>query len=116
MPDDEPSEPVVPESGSTRPPTASGVSPSSRPMGPWQPPTADELQKQISQYRILELLGRGGMGAVYKGWQISLERYVAIKILPPDVDDGDAHFADRFKREAKTMARFQHPGVVSVYD
>ena len=56
------------------------------------------------------------MGAVYKGWQVSLERYVAIKILPPDIDDGDANFAARFKQEAKTMAKLQHPGIVAVID
>ena len=56
------------------------------------------------------------MGAVYQGWQTSLERYVAIKILPPDVDEGDSQFTERFKQEARTMAKFQHPGIVSVYD
>ncbi len=75
-----------------------------------------ELQRQISQYKVLELLGQGGMGAVYKGWQVSLERYVAIKILPPDADDGDAQFVERFKQEAKTMAKFLHPGIVAVFD
>jgi Leucine-rich repeat (LRR) protein len=92
------------------------IAPTSRGAGQWQPPTPEELQEQISQYKVIHFLGRGGMGAVYQGWQISLERYVAIKILPPDVDQGDAHFTARFKQEAKTMARFQHPGIVSVYD
>jgi serine/threonine protein kinase len=82
----------------------------------WEPPDPVELQQQIPQYKVLELLGRGGMGAVYKGWQVSLERYVAIKILPPNIEDGDAHFADRFKQEAKTMAKLMHPGIVAVID
>lgn len=56
------------------------------------------------------------MGAVYKGWQRSLDRFVAIKVLPPDLDDGDAQFTARFKQEAKTMARLSHPGIVSVID
>ena len=100
--------------------TPPGVTPSflsaSRP-GQWQPPTPEELQAQIPQYKILDLLGRGGMGAVYKGWQNSLDRYVAIKILAPQLDDdADAEFAARFKQEAKTMAKFQHPGIVAVHD
>jgi hypothetical protein len=82
----------------------------------WQPPTAVELETQLPQYKMLELLGRGGMGAVYKGWQVSLDRYVAIKILPPDIEDGDAQFAARFKQESKTMAKFLHPGIVAVFD
>ncbi len=49
----------------------------------WQPPTPEELQARLPQYEIKELLGHGGMGAVYKGWQRSLDRFVAIKILPP---------------------------------
>ena len=56
------------------------------------------------------------MGAVYKGWQKSLDRFVAIKILPPQLEDGEGNFAERFQREAKAMARFAHPGIVSVYD
>src|SRR5258708_3615145 len=87
-----------------------------RPAAAWEPPAPEDLQKQIAQYKVLELLGRGGMGAVYKGWQVSLERYVAIKILPPDIEDGDAHFAARFKQEAKTMAKFLHPTIIAVFD
>jgi len=96
-----------------QPPASSRKSPGS---GAWQPPTPEELQEQIPQYKILGLLGRGGMGAVYQGWQTSLERYVAIKILPQDTDGGDAQFSARFKQEARTMAKFQHPGIVSVYN
>ena len=84
--------------------------------GAWQPPSPEELQRDFTQYEIREVLGRGGMGAVYKGWQKSLDRYVAIKILPPGIDEGIAGFTERFKREAKVMARFKHPGIVSVID
>jgi serine/threonine protein kinase len=56
------------------------------------------------------------MGAVYLGWQKSLRRLVAIKILPPELDDNAANFAERFQREAHAMARFSHPGIVAVYD
>jgi hypothetical protein len=56
------------------------------------------------------------MGAVYQAWQRNLRRFVAIKILPPEFEDGDVQFAERFRREARAMARLVHPGIVSVYD
>jgi peroxiredoxin len=80
----------------------------------WDPPTPEELEAQLTKYQVLELIGHGGMGAVYKGWQTSLEREVAIKVLPPALMDED--FTARFKQEARTMARLSHPAIVSVYD
>ncbi len=88
----------------------------SKPSAPWQPPTAAELHKLLPQYEIELLLGRGGMGAVYKGRQISLDRPVAIKILSNTLDEADASFAERFKNEARAMAKLTHPGIVAVYD
>ncbi len=71
----------------------------------------------LPQYEFVSLLGRGGMGAVYKAVQISLDRPVAIKVLPLDlVDDDEAQFAARFKNEARTMAKMSHPSIVSVFD
>ena len=67
-------------------------------------------------YTIEKLLGRGGMGAVYRGVQINLDRPVAIKILPPGVEKEDPSFAERFKSEARLMAKLNHPAVVAVYD
>jgi len=67
-------------------------------------------------YTIEKLLGRGGMGAVYRGVQQNLDRPVAIKILPPGVEKEDPSFAERFKSEAKLMAKLNHPAVVTVYD
>ncbi len=87
-----------------------------RGSGAWQPPTPEELQQSFPQYEIREVLGRGGMGAVYKAWQKNLDRFVAIKVLPPQLEDADGSFAERFKRESKAMARLKHPGIVSVYD
>lgn len=102
-----PSSPEAPRGG--------GPSPGPRP-GRWQPPEPEQLQASFPQYEIRSVLGRGGMGAVYQGWQKSLRRLVAIKILPPGLEDNGANFAERFQREAQAMARFSHPGIVSVYD
>ncbi|MCC6884147.1 MAG: serine/threonine protein kinase, partial [Verrucomicrobiales bacterium] len=89
------------------------------PAGPkkgWRPPGAEELALMLPQYEIECLLGRGGMGAVYQGRQVELDRPVAIKILPADLDSDGHDFAGRFKLEARAMARLKHPGIVTVYD
>jgi serine/threonine protein kinase len=70
----------------------------------------------LPQYEIECLLGRGGMGAVYKGRQTQLDRLVAIKILPPDLDGGGHDFTSRFKLEARSMARLKHANIITVYD
>jgi serine/threonine protein kinase len=82
----------------------------------WEPPTAAELQNLMPGYTIEKILGRGGMGAVYRGVQTNLDRPVAIKILPPGVEKEDPSFAERFKSEARLMAKLNHPAVVAVYD
>ena len=82
----------------------------------WVPPTAEHLSKLLPQYEIECILGYGGMGAVYKGKQKSLDRTVAIKILPPGLEDEDASYVDRFKNEARIMAKLDHPAIVPVYD
>ncbi|MFN0078092.1 MAG: protein kinase domain-containing protein [Prosthecobacter sp.] len=82
----------------------------------WQAPTPEALEPELPGYEIISLLGRGGMGAVYKARQKSLDREVAIKVLPPTVDDGGMSFAARFVAEARAMARLEHPGIIPVYD
>ena len=82
----------------------------------WQPPSLEDLQQMLPQFEIRELIGRGGMGAVYRGMQRSLDRDVAIKILPPEMAAQDAQFPARFKREGKAMARLNHPRIVTVFD
>ncbi|MHC4656858.1 MAG: bifunctional serine/threonine protein kinase/MFS transporter [Planctomycetota bacterium] len=78
------------------------------PPGRFVPPEPSELVKQFPQLEILELLGQGGMGAVYKARQKQLDRVVALKILPA--------FTERFMREARSMAKLHNPRIVSVFD
>lgn len=75
----------------------------------------DGLDGLPPQYEIESLIGRGGMGAVYRGRHLGLNRPVAIKVLPADML-GDPEFAVRFRREARTLAKLHHPGIVSVHD
>ncbi len=79
------------------------------------PPTPAELAPYFPDLEILELLGRGGMGVVYKARQKRLDRLVALKILSPKVGQ-DPAFAERFAREARAMAMLNHPHIVAVYD
>jgi serine/threonine protein kinase len=79
------------------------------------PPTVEELAPKFPQYDLIELLGRGGMGAVYKGRQKGLDRLVAIKILPTTTAT-DPAFAERFTREARALAKLSHPGIVGIHD
>ncbi len=79
------------------------------------PPDIAELAAKFPQLEILELIGRGGMGAVYKARQKQLDRIVALKILPPGIGD-DPAFAGRFAREAKALAKLNHPGIVTLYE
>ena len=81
----------------------------------FNPPTVAELAAKFPQLDILELIGKGGMGAVYKARQRQLDRIVALKILPPGIGD-DPAFAERFAREAKALAKLNHPGIVTIYD
>ena len=82
----------------------------------WEPPSPEVLQQLLPQFEVECLIGRGGMGAVYRGIQSSLERPVAIKLLPPAIEQQDTAFAERFRNEAKLMGRMNHPAIVSVYD
>ncbi len=81
----------------------------------YPPPTPAELASYFPDLEILELVGRGGMGVVYKARQKRLERLVALKILSPKIGQ-DPAFAERFAREARAMAMLSHPHIVAVYD
>ncbi len=82
---------------------------------PFIPPATAELAAKFPQLEILELIGKGGMGAVYKARQKQLDRIVALKILPPDIGS-DPAFAERFAREAKALAKLNHPNIVTLYE
>ncbi len=81
----------------------------------FSPPSLEEMASRFPNLEILELLGKGGMGAVYKARQKGLDRLVAVKILPPEFDR-DPSFAERFVREARALARLNHQNIVSVFD
>lgn len=74
-----------------------------------------ELEGQtMAGFKVLELLGKGGMGAVYRARQPALKRFIALKVLPPFLAD-DAEFVSRFRREAAAAANLSHPNLVQVY-
>jgi serine/threonine protein kinase len=74
-----------------------------------------EIARHFPQLEIIELLGQGGMGAVYKARQKQLDRVIALKILPPEAGRDQA-FAERFLREARALARLNHPNIVTVHE
>jgi len=81
-----------------------------------QPPLPPEqIAPHFPQLEILECLGRGGMGVVYKARQKTLNRLVALKLLAPE-RVRDAKFAERFTREAQALAALNHPNIVTIYD
>lgn len=79
------------------------------------PPSIDSLRAAFPQWELLELIGHGGMGAVYKMRQPKLDRFVALKVLPLRLAN-EPSFAERFEREARLLARLNHPNIVGVYD
>jgi serine/threonine protein kinase len=85
------------------------------PHGWFVAPKPAELARHFPQLEIMELLGQGGMGAVYKARQRGLGRLVAVKILPPEAAR-DPSFAQRFSREAQSLARLSHQHIVTVHD
>jgi tRNA A-37 threonylcarbamoyl transferase component Bud32 len=79
------------------------------------PPALNEIAPHFPQLEIIECLGRGGMGVVYKARQKSLDRLVALKLLAPERVN-DPQFAERFGREARALAALNHPNIVTIHD
>lgn len=74
-----------------------------------------EKGENIGPYQIIEQLGHGGMATVYKAYHANLDRYVALKVLHPALKEAEG-FLDRFEREAKLVARLDHPNIIPIYD
>jgi DNA-binding winged helix-turn-helix (wHTH) protein len=88
--------------------------------GPAMPDTAlldfsDLIGKALSHYRVLEKIGAGGMGEVYRARDISLDRVVAVKVLPPD-KVADPERKRRFVQEAKAASALNHPNIITIHE
>lgn len=79
------------------------------------PPSPEEMSRHFPHLEVLEVLGQGGMGIVYRARHRNLDRMVALKVLPPEAAR-EPGFPERFTREARTLARLQHPHIVAVHD
>src|SRR5690349_1964683 len=75
----------------------------------------DLIGRTIGRYQIVEHLGRGGMAEVFKAYQASLDRYVALKLMHTFLAE-DSEFFGRFEREAKNIASLRHPNIIQIHD
>lgn len=77
--------------------------------------TGNLINQKVGPYKIVEQIGSGGMATVFKAYHSAMERFVAIKVLPPNMAQ-DPNFAARFAQEARTISRLEHPFILPVYD
>ncbi len=117
---------ACPKCGATVPPEApqglcpqcvfaAAAAPEAAPTATSQIPSLERLAVAFPQLQIIELIGRGGMGFVFKARQPHLARFVALKLLPDSLAR-DPQFAERFNREGRVLARLNHPNIVSIFD
>ena len=81
----------------------------------FEAPQVEDLQDLLPAYEVIDFIAKGGMGAVYRARQLSLDREVAIKILPREFGEND-EFRKSFEAEARAMAKLNHPNLIGVYD
>ena len=74
------------------------------------------IGQEVGGYRIVSQVGKGGMATVFKAYQASLDRYVAVKVMPPYFAEQDETFLKRFQQEAKAIASLRHPNILIVID
>ena len=103
------------QQGALRDSASGPTEPPRRHKGPPSAPALAAVAARFPQFEVRQLLGVGGMGAVYEVRQPQLDRIVALKVMLPEVAD-DPKFAERFTREARALAKLNHPNIVAVYD
>lgn len=79
-------------------------------------PMQELIGKTLGGYQIVEQIGKGGMASIFKAYQPSLDREVAVKVMPPFFAQQDESFSTRFKREARAIAKLRHPNILVVMD
>ncbi|WP_439622634.1 protein kinase domain-containing protein [Gemmata sp.] len=110
------SNPTPTSSGADRPsPPRQGRAPEPRAYPFLQPPVEPDEIGRVGHYRVLHLLGAGGMGMVFAAEDLALRRHVAIKVVHPDLAAGDGGALQRFLREARALAGVKHQNIVTVY-
>ena len=91
------------------------ISPEATGDGTRTPVEENLVGRTIAGYKVLSVLGRGGMGTVYKALQLSMEREVALKVLSPRLSN-DRSYVERFLREARAAGALNHPNIVRIFD